>query len=49
MLEEIPRNRGREYAKKVLGVVGHYRRIYLNESVVYVGQTTLPPVDGIDF
>ncbi len=49
MLEEIPANRGREYAKAVLRYVGHYRRVYLDDSVVYIGQTTLPPVPGIDF
>lgn len=49
VLEDLPADLGREYAKKVLEFVGHYRRVYLDDAAVYVGQQAQPPVDGINY
>jgi len=48
-LEDLPRDLGREYAKKVLEFVGHFRRVYLDDPVLYVGQETRAPVPGINY
>lgn len=49
VLEDLPRDLGREYAKKVLKFVGHFRRVYLDDPVLYVGQAARPPVAGINY
>ena len=49
VLEDLPAWAGREYAKKVLKYWAHYRRVYLNDSVVYIGQKALAPVDGVSY
>lgn len=49
VLEDLPAWGGREYAKKVLGFIGRYRRVYLDDPVVYVGNAALPSVPGINY